>query len=469
MVAMKKIGMLFLGALLICSMGSMCETPSSGGGGGGLFSTGETSSDTQQWDLLLLLEEGLCEDGLAGSGASDPDVPAIYFPGISVDASEFELSGEVPEVHMLGYYIIPPEMIPSAAFELGSPVRVEFEYLADAEAGGVNYFLVRLIDGDRFLVPLRVSGRDITSGGPQKVSFSYTPEAPQDFGLQFISGLSSASDSVYIDNLEVWSGDNLLFADDFEAGDYSVITPVLPNLFRIPFYPSTPAGSAGLQSGTTLEGAQTFQFQGGRTFQLYGQGTETDEFSGFMVNYVRSGISTSFYGESMFLDQGKVLMGDYYGVDNVTTQNCSESGYALATINPKGNVDLSGNWTLSVQAMCEEDGLGIADPATGGMATYSAAPFYVTRYLMVHQGAGFNSAFGDSISSVMGLTSGTAGMFMLSWGTGNAAQLMGSYDKDSGILSGQIQGSLPVGGQTCTITEGMFSVMVDPSGMPPAR
>ncbi len=471
MVAMKKSLLLILGSLLVCSMGSMCETPSSGGGGG-LMSTGETSSTEQSWDLILMLEMegegGLCDKGLAGSGASDPDIPGVYFPGIKVDKSSYELEGEIPEVHMLGYYLIPPDMIPAAdSTGLAGPMRVKFKYLADAENQGINYFLVRIVDGDLFHVPLRIDGRNLAAAEPQRVDFTYTPESPQDFALQFITGLSSSSDSIYIDDLEVWSGSTLLFSDDFDSGDYSSMMPLGSNIYRIPFYPQTPAGSVSLQSGLTLEGAQSLMFQGGRTFQLYGQGSQSEDFSGFMVNYVRSGLSGSFYGESMFMDEGKVLMGDYYGTDNVTVKNCSETGYALASINPQGNADLSGGWTFSVQAECEEAGVFLADPQTGGMLTYSKAPFYVTRYLMIHQGGPFNSVHDDTISSVMGLTAGTAGMFMFSWGDGNTARLMGSYDKENKILAGQVQGTLPVNGQTCTITQGRFSVMVDPEAVPP--
>ncbi|MFO8056580.1 MAG: hypothetical protein R6V10_04725 [bacterium] len=457
---MKKTLILLLGATLICSLGSMCEAPS-GSGEEGMFSGDETSTATQTWDMLLYLEEeGICRDGLAGSGASDPDVPAVYFPGLTVSRSSYEVEGEIPEVNMLGYYLVPPEMTGSPAYELGSPVRVRFKYLADADGQGVNYFLVRIMDGDLFRVPLKATGREIAAGEPRTVDFSYTPASPDEFGLQFITGLSSGTDSIYLDELEVFAGDTLLFSDDFESGDYSARASLNSLIYRIPFFPLTPAGSVSLQDGLTLEGTNTLRFQGGRTFQLYGQGSETEDFSGFMVNYVRSGVSSSFYGESMFMDQGSVLMGDYYGVDNVTQTTCSESGFAVASVNPKGNADLSGDWTVSVQAECEEPDLFIPDPDTGGMLTYSAAPFYVQRVLMIHQGESFNSVYGDSISSVMGITSGNAGMFVFSWGDDNAARLMGSYDKETGVLAGQLQGQLPVGGQTCTISQGRFSVMV---------
>lgn len=453
-----------------------CETPVAEGGGGGLFGGAAGQSSYQYWDMSLVVTGLTCEKGLPQIGSGFPAPPGIafslpggMFPGVRVNFSGYEYNADVPEVSTLSYYVILPGTV-----NAGDLIRVRYTYRAAADGLDGDYFLVRIIDGDLFRTPTHAEAGYMTINAPVNVDYSYAAQAG-DFGIQFIVGLGDLGDSFYLDGLEVDLNGTPFIVDNFEAGDYTALTPLSAAVVRAPGLPTHPSGGLGLQGAVVLEGAQTLEFMGGRYFQLYGQGASMDGVSGIILTYTDPDFLDPFFGQSQAMAQGGIYLGDYLGFDHATTPACTEEGAALIAVNSIGNADLSGVWTLRLDAACEEPGVFVGETITNAVLPGDLGPVSVYKTLAFFIGWPFTNADGDVFQTFAGTSIGNAGVFILQ-DPGNAtlAQLIGTYDKAAGTIAGQIIGSLPAAGaNVCTVTQGTWfaiingAIAVGPPAQPP--
>lgn len=315
---------------------SSCDTPSGSSGGGGLFGGGggAVASNIETWDIMFMLNPGttVCPQGFYGRGAVlNPMQQNSFFPGVAVYSLAGEYDADVPEIMMLGYYLGIPGLVPP-----GANVHVHFIYQANADGLNGDYFMARITDGSRYLVPARPLASEMAAGFPMVVDFEYIAQGG--FGMEFIVGLSGPTDTFYLDELLVSVNGITLFVDYFESGTYNLPGQLPPGVMRNPFVAANAVGTMGLSPAVVLEGAQSLSVTGGRYFQLYGQGAAGDGFSGIVLTYNDPDFLNPFFGQTQAMLQGSVYLGDYLAFDNATVPNCIEQGNVMISVNPVGNI-----------------------------------------------------------------------------------------------------------------------------------
>jgi hypothetical protein len=451
---MKRFSIVVMAAVILAG-GLGCESQKSGGGGGGLFGGGGTASSMMvSWDIMMMLQPPLpppgCVLGFPDRGAPvNPAFPGGYFPGVHISTSSMQYSADIPEVKMLAYVMVAPLVAK------GDKIHLSFFYRADTDDKNGDYFLARVIDGDRFLVPVDIHGEKMTDGTWKEVSLDYEASTAG-FSLEFIVGLSSAADFLYLDDLEVTVNNLPMVIENFDAGNYTVPAP--GPVTRYPFLPAQMQGSLAVDNGVVHSGAGSLRFGGGSYFVLYGQGGSAGGSSSIVLTYTEPNALTPFYGQTQAIKQNGTYVGNYLGFDSSVTPACSEAGSAIISIAPEGNADLAGNWTIQLLAACQQPGLGFAGP--GGVPVYFGTTT-VAPQAMAFAGAPFVSAFGDAVDTFQGQSMGEAGFFLLgSSAVGTGAVLVGTYDESTGVFSGQVTGTLPEIGQVCTVTAGQFIAFI---------
>jgi len=458
---MKKTLILLIAAIGLSLTGAVCDSDDGGGGGGGgLFSTDVGGGGYESWDMFLMLEGEPCAEGFPGSGAGmlglmggDDQfglMPAGgLFLGPMVPSNGYESEADVPEVYILGY-----AAIAEGAVFAGDAVNVRFSYRADADGRNGDYFLARAIDGHRYRTIssayLNFMGLDV----PVPVNYSYIA-TDDGFGLMFMIGLSSAADVFYLDDLQVYVNGNPLFADNFEAGDYQgPPQPLSAQIIRVAMVPDSQTGQVVLQDQVVLEGANTLMATGGRYFLLSGFAAAMDGINGAALNLAYGGLDP-YYGQIGGADAFGVgvLQGIYEGWNMpLHDPECVEFGQAMIQRAPAGAVDVSGRWTLRLDAVCEEPGVLVGE---------TIKPVDVSRLLFAFMGNPVPTKGGQLVIPA-GFSMGNfaAMSLILASDPANMAQLFGVYDPETGILAGQIMGVLPApGGGLCTVA-------ADSEGMP---
>jgi len=452
---MKRVFLSALAVVIAALLFSSClEDDDDEGGAAGLFGGAGGGSAPQTWDMMLILEGTPCAKSFAARGAGiDSSFPGGYFPGLRVSAGDYETRGSAPEVKMVAY-LNNPGLFPVSA---GDDLTLSFSYQAQADGDEGDYFLARIADGDRFIVPAEVRGGAMAAGSSVTVQRSFTAQG-NGFMVQFIIGLSSPADSFFLDDVSLSKGSTLVFLDRLNDVS-SAFTPVAPYGLRALFLPLDPSG--GFASAPGLIAGSTFSMKatGGTWFQLYAQGASAGEFSGQIMTYTDP--VPDFIGETKAIARQSAYMGDYYAHENDSMPGCEEFGSALISVNPSGNADLSGVWTLRVEMLC---GGSLAWGETVGSPGGHLAgdPVSVYRQMMAFGGYPFTTASGANINSMQGLTLGDAGVFLLS-SAGTDTQLFGAYDRGSGVFAGQMAGTWPTPFGTCTIIQGQFTAYVDES------
>jgi len=253
-----------------------------------------------------------------------------------VMANSMTLGGYFPETSMLLLATMYP-MVQGAAHvvKAGDQVEVVYERAIAFDGGAGDYFKVQAVS-DRRLQTLDYVATN--SAGAQTVSRTFTSDG--DFmGIQFISGLHGAADSVKLDNFTVKVNGAEVFSDNFETGS---LKPGFPNFMWMPANPPTMLGSAKVCGAA---GAYSWCAAGGRSYTFYGQGAS----GGLEFNLSDGSIGASFWdGAFMGMSQGSVMLGTYTGRNYDKT--CEESGAFISLIDSTSTAYLAGTWNLSVQA-----------------------------------------------------------------------------------------------------------------------
>ncbi len=476
---MKRAAALVLVILAAFTITISCSSDP-GGGGGGLFDMGGEKTYFD-WDMLFLVMGDTCPKGFAGSGsglslevlpgASLPIQGLGLYPGVRGKTDGTQWEATIPEVKTLHFSILGEAGVVSE----GDQVKVHFIYKAAADAENGDYFLARISDGDRFLYAAKLRGGAMDANVASEADYSYTAQA-DGFGLQFIIGLSGPADVFYLDELEIYVNDVLVWADYFEAGDYTqpqflpdAGNPVFVRVAALPYHQ---LGEFGLSADDVLEGANSLKVTGGRYFTMYGQGGEFDGFAGVILNFHDPDPLDPYIGESMAMKQSSSYIGTYKGYDDVPA-DCAEEGSLMIAEDPSGNADISGVWTIQISGYCDAGG-GTQEEFLMQYSdldgTYALGdPVSVAKFHTLFLGYPFADPYGNAFSSPIGLTMGESGVLILSWEymtNPMMAQFAGVYDKSSGVIQGQVLGALPkADGSPCVLIEGqsMFQATIDKS------
>jgi hypothetical protein len=472
---MKRVIVLAALVMLAGLFGVRCSTPESAGGS--LFSAGPTVTSFPTWDMVFMLTSStVCAQSFAerGAGLALPAMPVAMaggispdaapaqlglpvaggiFPGVKVKYTGYEYDADIPEVSILAYYYAGPPVVP------GDTVVVHFSYQADADGEHGDYFLVRISDGDVFRVPVEIRGSALAAATTRTVNYKYTAQADT-LSIQFITGLSDASDAVYLDDVQVRVAGVEVAADDFESAPYQEDLTLIGSAYRLSLRP-------GYRTVTALEETLSLQITGGHYFQLYGQGASAGGVTAAVLMYTDPDLQHLFQGESSAVFQGGIFLGNYKAYDDVVNTACAEEGQLVVAPNNKGNADISGVWYLTLDATCDEAGDSVHAAIGNPLPPHAAGdPVSMANVFGAFAGYPF-SLNGDVMTNIFGLTLGKAGLVSMSSGVG-PVQLVGAYDKASGVFAGQILGVLPLsGGGTCTVSSGTFVAVIDSTVLVP--
>lgn len=275
-------------------------------------------------------------NGLPGINISGQQVsvsPMLVFSG------KTQSQGSIPETSLLLFGTLFPFPGATQVVKPGDQVEVVYDRTIVFDGDPADYFKVVAVS-DRRLLTLDVAG--MTSMARQTVSRTFSSDG-NFIGVQFISGLHSAADSVKLDNFVVKVNGAEVFSDNFESG---ALKNGSPNFMWMPANPQTMLGSAKVCG---QPGDYSWCAAGGRSYILYGQGAEMNGVSGLEFNISDGSIGSSFWnGAFMGMLQSSVLVGTYTGKNYDKT--CQEQGAFFSSIDPYLTANLAGNWNLSVQA-----------------------------------------------------------------------------------------------------------------------
>ena len=446
---MKRLWLLAVFAVLFTIYSCEIETTSS-----------SDDIDRPEWDLLLLAQSETCSNGFVERGY-DPlsplaallegiDIPysAGFFPGLKVVQSSYEFDADIPQMTIYTVLLDQPGSPAPSKVLPGDSVFISFTYnVINADGKDGDFFIVRITDGGRFVVPVKLRSGDLSEAGEKTVNYKYTAKS-HGFAMNFITGLSS--------------------------GDEEISVSV--NSIRVA---GSEIASGNLLCGPTMSDEECgFTATGDSYFQFYGQGAEFNGVEALIATYSNADIYVPFYGQSMAAKINNAYFGDYYANNNFNDipepDQCSESGNLLIAVNPKGNAEISGWWDLSIQASCSEIVPGEVAPsaAVGYVETAFTTPVYVS--FMPHVVNIFTSmdnpvdVFGNVYGSIVAFTIGDSATVLL-FTNDTQTVLAGVYDASQGGLVGQVEGTIKeAGGGICVIEEGQFFIPIDKTTPPPS-
>jgi hypothetical protein len=371
MIKRMIVGLTLLLALALA--GSACDESSSGAG---LSMTGATASSNHRWDLILTnldpnastcptgLFEGL-PDLLAALPLPLPDMlsdmPFSLAPSLEVLTSAYTQEANVPEIYLLSFSTWPTMIVPSPV-AAGDQIQVQYTRRIVSDGKDGDFFAARLTNQRSYEFIEDLTHREMKNSDTKTIT--YTATAQGDFlGLDLIVGLSGPADYLILDDLTITVNSVPLLTENFE-GD--TLTPSVPpgRYLWLEVVPAQALGHAGITGdpGEVLAGNQSYQFQGGRLFHLYGQsfsqaGVEAAEFN------LTDGAVDSTYWQGLFMgmSQDSALVGNYNGHNY--DLSCRENGMFFILEDSDGNADAGGNWaiTLTAELLHCAPGLGYSD------------------------------------------------------------------------------------------------------------
>ncbi len=167
-------------------------------------------------------------------------------------------------------------------------------------------------------------------------------------GLIFSVGLSSSNDKVILDDFEVKVNGTTIFADDFEGPG---LKDGSPDMLWFSVAGPEEKGIAGFTTSATevISGTQSYRFQGGRLFHLYGQRAEMGGMEGMLFNLTDGSIGGSFFSGAFMGATGQGIISGMYSGKNYDS-SCTEEGGFFISAEPTGSADASGTWQITVNA-----------------------------------------------------------------------------------------------------------------------
>jgi len=257
--------------------------------------------------------------------------------GLLLNRSEYQLSGDVPESSLLLFSTNP--FIPVIA--PGNTIGISYTREMVSDGAGGDFLLVRF-QNDRALSTIESIRSQ--SASLQTINATFTANGIF-FGLEFISGLSSATDYIRLDDFIVRINGIEVFRDDFEAG---ALKNGLPNYLWQSAKPLTMLGSAEVCNSDPISGTYSYCINGGRSFKVYGQGMSAGGISALQFTFSDGSLGSSYFvGGFLGMFQGPLLVGSYQGRNY--DGDCTEKGEFFANINPTETPNLTGNYTIQIQ------------------------------------------------------------------------------------------------------------------------
>ncbi len=434
-----------------------------------------------------------CEQGLYNAlpGISEDLIPlgdllggmqlsANLIPSAIVTEDSAFLEADIPEMltlqffttsHLLGFM---PTALPPMLVNPGDEITISYTRKFTSDLEGGDLFRVRATNQFEYVELEFLKETSET----QTITRTFTANGVY-LGLEFMAGLSSAADSLILDDISVSVNDVPIFAENFETGAL-VFDPTF-NWLWMPIEPNNKLGGGSITAGgSVLSGTQSYIFSGGHEMHLWGQMVPIDDFNkGLLFSLAKN--DTGYYlGDFQGLETDGNIMGTYNGTDGYQADACTEEGLFFGTEDPEGHADLNGTWTLMVDAEltnCDDPtqegpftpyslpltGLAVTEIPTplGGILTILDQAFSPTVF----------TDHGNNQSSLAGLVINNTAMVMLNTQVPASmfysAVLMGAAVEQDGalIVAGQIQGSaapdLMYLYKTCEIN-GTFIAQVTP-------
>jgi hypothetical protein len=273
-----------------------------------------------------------------------PNLPFSIGPALEVKTTSYSLEANVPEVYLLSFSTLPSLLGPTGV-KSGDKIQVQFTRRITSDHKDGDSFAVRLTNNRNFEFVEDRFGMKMKTGAAETIT--YTATAAGDFlGLDFIVGLSGPADYVILDDVSITVNGVPLLTENFEGAG---LTPG-PYLW-LDVIPSQALGSAGLtaDSGDVIAGAQSFKFQGGRLFHLYGQKAKSKGIEAAEYTLTDGSVQSTYWlGSFLGSKLGGAFAGTYGGKN--FDDSCQEKGMFFASVDSPGYSDGSGTWAITVDA-----------------------------------------------------------------------------------------------------------------------
>jgi hypothetical protein len=261
-----------------------------------------------------------------------PDMGANVLIGIQAQTSDYLIEGDIPEIYLLNFS--------TEALNNGDDIQVSYKRKLFSDKDDGDFLYVRLVNHRDYETVEEVRERD--ERDVRQVSYETTARGSF-LGLIFSVGLSSSKDKVILDDFEVKVNGMSIFFEDFDDGS-------LEDGLTLLFSPEE-KGSAGFTASAEelISGTQSYRFQGGRLFHLYGQQAEFEGTEGMLFNLTDGSIGGSFFlGAFMGATLQGIVSGMYSGRNY--DSSCTEEGGFFVATEPKGSADASGTWQITMDA-----------------------------------------------------------------------------------------------------------------------
>ena len=322
-----------------------------------------------------------------------PNLPFSLGPALEVKTTSYTLEANVPEVYMLSFST-PPSLLGPTGVTSGDKIQVQFTRRLTSDHKDGDFFAVRLANNRNFEFIEDLFGMKMKTGAAQTITYSATAEG--DFlGLDFIVGLSGPADYVILDDVSITVNGTPLLTEAFEGAG---LTPGA--YIWLDVIPAQALGSAGLTAGAgeVIGGAQSFKFQGGRLFHLYGQKAKQKGVEVAELTLTDGSVESTYWlGSLLGSKMADTMVGNYDGKN--FDSSCRERGMFFANLDSPGYADGSGTWTLTVDAR-----LTHCDPGLGFGETVFPETSYTVNLLQFQtalggmlQGATVVDSLGDKV------------------------------------------------------------------------
>ena len=266
--------------------------------------------------------------------------------GIKTSQNDSNLSGVVLEENILSLNLV--------EVSAGDIIRLCYQRRLEG-ANDNSFFWTRAVNANQFLDLEYHQGDDFNQQA-KKTCQEFIAGADE-LRIDFISALESASDIIWLDEVEVFKNNQLIFSDDFESGDFKNDLPAPQKRWELRS-PEYMFGGAGISSIKPLLGNYSYRVVGGRALGLSGSvlenvSTQYASFLGQVQGMKISGVLFEIYENkaggffatfSGNLVNNQSAIGTFGGRGT----DCQESGQFILSINAKDIYPLNQSWQMSL-------------------------------------------------------------------------------------------------------------------------
>jgi hypothetical protein len=298
----------------------------------------------------------------------------VDFPSIEISQEDSNFIGTVPEIMVLSLTL--------SGHQINDEISVEYHRRIEWDGQGGDFFRTRVTNGDLLSDIEYVNASNMEY--PDRYSSLIFPARSDIVRVDFIFGLSSFNDRIWLDELTEKVNEVVVFSDSFSTSAFQ--DDLAGELMRWEARkPSRKNGELSISTQQPLEGTHSVLAQGGDSRIIEGYIlTSSDILSPWMfsglggsdgltygdtinLDYETIGVSNivfsvfdqgggGFYSSfAGTLEEDDLAAGTFGGEEG--DHSCVEDGQFFAAINNTYILNVNGNWTMVLTGEAEDCGL----------------------------------------------------------------------------------------------------------------